>query len=99
MKILEKRNERAKALHDARGIKERADAEKRDMSADEKENFDKLMDVVDDLQKQIEAMKSGEESEADRDDDEKKDDDKARLEAALRDEDEDKKEASRRAPK
>lgn len=85
MKILELRQARAKALHDARAIHTAAGTEKRDMSAEESANFDALMLKVDELAEQIKTA-----SEEERDDDEEKKTAEERLAEAEAKEKEDK---------
>ena len=84
--IKEKFEARAKAVADAREIRNRADVEKRDMSAEEKANFDKLMEVVDGLKAEIDALKAEPDGDEERDEDE----DKKKLEEAERELEEDK---------
>lgn len=93
--LKEKFEARAKAVADAREIRNRADTEKRDMSAEEKANFDKLMEVVDGLKAEIDALRSEEGGEGDEARDE--DEDKKRLEEAERDVEDDKRSLGRRA--
>ena len=65
MKTLEIRQERAKLVNDARVMHEKASAEKRDMSAEEKAQFDAMMGTVDALKAKIDAMDSEEVAEDD----------------------------------
>ena len=97
--IIEKRKQRAKNVHDARAIHTRAETEKRDMSAEERKNFDDLMAVVDTLADEIAALKAGEEGEERDEDEDKKKADAERLEAAERAAEEDGKTGERRAPR
>ena len=90
MSIKVKIEARAKAVHDARAISNKADAEKRDMSAEESANYDALMAKVDELAEEINALKSADAGE-DRDDEQSEDEKKkAALEAAEREVEEDK---------
>lgn len=56
MNINELRQARAKDVHDARALHEKAKAEEREMSAEETEQFDRFMDASDEKQQQIERQ-------------------------------------------
>lgn len=53
-KILKMRQERAKLIKEARDILDKAEAEKRDMSAEENTNYEKIISDVDKLREKIE---------------------------------------------
>jgi len=53
-KILEMRQERAKLIKQARDLVDKAEAEKRSLSAEEEEQYKKIMDDVEELRKKIE---------------------------------------------
>lgn len=96
MSIKAKFEARAKVVHEARALQDRCDAEKRDMSAEEKASFDEMMKAVDALKGEIDALKAGEVGEEDERDEEGEDDKKKKLEDAERDVEEDKRFAGRR---
>ena len=55
-KILEKKQERARLIHEMRGMIDKAEEEKRDFHADEQEKYDRMDSDVDKMEKDIERM-------------------------------------------
>ncbi|WP_254513884.1 phage major capsid protein [Anatilimnocola floriformis] len=64
MKSVAIREQRAKLVHDAREVHERHKAENRDMSADEKSQFEAMMAEVDALKQKVDEIEAGEAGEA-----------------------------------
>ena len=64
MKSVALREQRAKLVHDAREVHERHKTETRDMSADEKSQFEAMMAEVDQLKQKIDEIEAGEANDA-----------------------------------
>ncbi len=81
-----------KAIREARSLSERADKEKRDMSAEEREQFDKLVTAVEDHSKQLDELAAQRDDEPD---DEERDDEPGSDDKEEKDEQERKERSSR----
>ncbi|HEY0838792.1 MAG TPA: phage major capsid protein, partial [Vulgatibacter sp.] len=64
-KIAEARKQRAKLIHDARAISDKAEAEKRELSAEEQAQWDAIMADVDSLKQRVDRLEQLADAEAD----------------------------------